>query len=139
MTTPDFSAHIQVCPSFNDTDPMGIVWHGNYAKFFERVREVLFRRFDYSYDQMARSGYAYPIIEMSVKYRHPWRLEELATVSVTLTEYENRLVTDYEVRALDGTLKTTARIVQLAIDLKTKEGLLQCPPVLFERLGVKPS
>ena len=72
MTTSDFSAHIQVCPSFNDTDPMGIVWHGNYAKFFERVREVLFRRFDYSYDQMARSGYAYPIIEMSVKYRHPF-------------------------------------------------------------------
>ncbi len=97
------------------------------------------RRFDYSYDEIARSGYAYPIIEMSVKYRHPWCLEETVTVSVTLTEYENRIVTDYEVCGSDGTLKTTTRTVQMALDLKTKEGLLQCPPVFFEKLGVKPS
>lgn len=76
---------------------------------------------------------------MSVKYRHPWCLEETATVSVTLTEYENRIVTDYEVCGSDGTLKTTTRTVQMALDLKTKEGLLQCLPVFFEKLGVKPS
>ncbi len=137
MTNPDFTAQIQICPSFHDTDPMGIVWHGNYAKFFERAREVLFRRFHYDYAQMAQSGFAYPIVDMSVKFRHPWHLEELATVSVTLTEYENRLVTDYEVRSSDGTLKTTARIIQMAFDLTTQEGLLQCPPVLFEKLGIK--
>lgn len=132
-----FTASVDFIPSFNDTDPMGIVWHGTYLRFFEKAREVLFRSLHYGYKEMRESGYAYPVVDVHIKYRRPWLLEARATVKVTLTEYENRLVTEYEViDAESNTLLTTARIVQMAFDLKTREGLLECPTVLFEKLGV---
>lgn len=137
MTTDKrFTAQIEVTPSFNDTDPMGIVWHGAYIRFFERVREELFRSFAYGYKEMKESGYAYPVVDLQIKYRKPWLLEEKARVAVSLTEYENRLVTEYRVTRLDGTLLTRATIVQMAVDLKTQEGLLESPAILFEKLGV---
>ncbi len=137
MTTEDrFTTEIEITPSFNDTDPMGIVWHGTYIRFFERAREQLFRRFDYGYKAMKESGYAYPVVDLHIKYRRPWHLEEKATVKVTLTEYENRVATEYRVTRFDGTLLTVATIVQMAVDLKTHEGLLESPTILFEKLGV---
>ncbi len=126
---------ILVKPSFNETDPMGIVWHGNYLKFFERAREVLFHTLDYDYSAMQESGFSFPVVDVQIKYRHPWKLQQEALVSVRIEEYENRLVTAYEVKTEDGTILTTARIVQMAFDMKIGCALMMCPPILFRKLG----
>ncbi len=34
---------------FNETDPIGIVWHGNYLKYFEEGREAFGRHYKISY------------------------------------------------------------------------------------------
>ena len=56
---------------FFDLDPMNIVWHGNYVKYFEQARCELLRHINYDYPQMKASGYYWPIIDMRLKYIKP--------------------------------------------------------------------
>ena len=53
---------------FNDCDPMGIVWHGNYINYFERARCALLDRIGYNYIEMEKSGYMFPVTEVKAKY-----------------------------------------------------------------------
>ncbi len=65
---PDLSHEIELSPAFHDLDPMNIVWHGNYVKYLELARNALMAKFNYDYPQMHESGYAWPIVDLRVKY-----------------------------------------------------------------------
>jgi acyl-CoA thioester hydrolase len=85
---------------FEDTDAYGIVYYANYLKFMERARSDMIRAV--GVDQAAelhRSGSAYAVVEVDIKYRRPGRLgDDLQVVS------EVQQVTDARVTAafLDG-------------------------------------
>ena len=71
---------------FFDLDPMNIVWHGNYARFLELGRCDFLDRLDYNYTQMQESGYAFPIVEMRLKYVAPIRFRQDFVVITTLSD-----------------------------------------------------
>jgi acyl-CoA thioester hydrolase len=120
---------------FFDLDPMHIVWHGNYARFLEQGRCELLDRLDYNYARMEASGFAFPIVEMRVKYVAPIRFRQEFVVTTTLVEFENRLRFDYVIRDLaSGTVLTRARTIQVAVRIDTGELCLECPPVLIEKV-----
>lgn len=136
---PDLSHEIEVVPAFYDVDPMEIVWHGHYAKYLELVRNALMSRFDYSYARMRESGYAWPIVDMRLKYVRSARLGEPVKVRAEIIEYENRLRIAYLLtEASSGRVLNKASTTQVAVDLRTGEMQYVCPPVLWERLGVQP-
>lgn len=136
---PDLSLEIEVVPAFYDVDPMEIVWHGHYAKYLELVRNALMSRFDYSYARMRESGYAWPIVDMRLKYVRSARLGEPVKVRAEIIEYENRLRIAYLLtEASSGRVLNKASTTQVAVDLRTGEMQYVCPPVLWERLGVQP-
>jgi acyl-CoA thioester hydrolase len=119
---------------FFDLDPMNVVWHGNYARFLEIARSDLLDRMDYNYSQMEASGFAFPIVEMRLKYVAPIRFRQDFVVTTTLIEYENRLRLDYLIRDLaSGTVLTRARTTQVAVRIDTGELCLESPPVLIEK------
>ncbi|MGA3002568.1 MAG: thioesterase family protein [Acetobacteraceae bacterium] len=119
---------------FFDLDPMNVVWHGNYARFLEIARSDLLDRMDYNYSQMEASGFAFPIVEMRLKYVAPIRFRQDFVVTTTLIEYENRLRLDYVIRDLaSGTVLTRARTTQVAVRIDTGELCLESPPVLIEK------
>ena len=68
---------------FEDTDAYGIVYYANYLKFMERARSDMIRAV--GVDQAAelrRSGSAYAVVEVDIKYRRPARLgDDLQVVS----------------------------------------------------------
>jgi acyl-CoA thioester hydrolase len=68
---------------FEDTDAYGIVYYANYLKFMERARSDMIRAV--GVDQAAelkRSGSAYAVVEVDIKYRRPGRLgDDLQVVS----------------------------------------------------------
>ena len=43
------SETVQLRVRFSETDPLGIVWHGNYIKYFEEGREAFGRKYGISY------------------------------------------------------------------------------------------
>jgi acyl-CoA thioester hydrolase len=68
---------------FEDTDTAGIVYYANYLKFMERARSDMLRAV--GIDQRAeleRSGNAYAVAEVAIKYRKPAFLgDDLVVVS----------------------------------------------------------
>jgi len=135
----ELSHEIDVTPAFYDIDVMEIVWHGHYAKYLEQARCALLAKFDYDYPRMRESGYAWPIVDMRLKYVRPAAYGQRLTVRATIVEWENRLRIDYVIRdAATGRKVNQATTTQVAVDLATREMCFVCPPVLWQRLGVEP-
>ena len=72
MISVEATAKIQ----FYDVDAMQVVWHGNYARFLELARCALLEKIGYSYPEMARSGYFWPVVDMRIKYVRPVRMAQ---------------------------------------------------------------
>jgi acyl-CoA thioester hydrolase len=130
------SETVRACPQFYDIDPMNVMWHGNYPRFLELARTALLARIGYGYDEMAASGYAWPVVDMHIRYYRPLRLGEWIEISASITEWENRLKIEYLSRdARSGKKTTKAHTIQVAFDVKTETMLWQTPPVLHEKLA----
>ena len=135
----DLTTELALSPAFHDCDPMNVVWHGNYFKYLELARCKLLQRFDYDYPQMHESGYLWPVVDARIKYIRPLRFAQPLVVAVQLTEWENRLKFEYQIR--DGETEqvlTRAHTIQVAIEAASGEMLYVCPPVLWQKLGVTP-
>lgn len=134
---PELAHEIDVVPAFHDLDPMAVVWHGHYLKYFELARCALLQRFDYDYMEMRDSGYIWPIVDMRTKYVRSARFNQKLKVRAQIVEWENRLKIEYLVRdAMSGLVLTRAHTIQVAVEVSTGEMQYVSPPVLFERLGL---
>ena len=136
-TRSDLSHTLDISPAFYDLDPMDIVWHGNYVKYLELARNALMAKYDYDYPQMRASGYAWPIVDLRLKYVGMVSYGMAIRVHARIVEWESRLKIEYEIRcAASGKRLTKATSVQVALDIHTKEMCWVCPPVLWEKLGI---
>ncbi|MGL4861035.1 MAG: acyl-CoA thioesterase [Enterobacteriaceae bacterium] len=139
LTDSRFTAEVELQVPFHDVDMMGVVWHGNYFRYFEVAREALLNQFDYGYRQMRESGYLWPVVDSQVKYRDVLKFEQRFRVRATLEEYENRLRIGYQIfDAHSGKRTTRAYTIQVAVNAQTEEICFVSPDILFERMGVKP-
>lgn len=137
--TPDLSHEIELLPAFHEIDLMEVVWHGHYLKYLEQARSALLRRFDYDFTGMRDSGFAWPIVDVRLKYIAPARLGSAIRVRAEIVEWENRLRIAYRITdAATGTRLHEATTIQLAVDMATGKTCFVCPPVLWQRLGVAP-
>jgi acyl-CoA thioester hydrolase len=136
----NWSAEVELQVQFFDLDPMQIVWHGNYVKYLEIARCALFDHIDYNYEQMKASGYAWPVIDMHLRYIGSARFGQKILLRATLVEWENRMKIDYLITdTASGKRLTRASTTQVAVDIASGEMCFVSPPVLFEKLGVQPS
>lgn len=139
LNDPRFTAEVELTVPFHDVDMMGVVWHGNYFRYFEIAREALLNQFNYGYRQMKESGYLWPVVDTRVKYRDVLTFEQRFRVRARLEEYENRLRIGYEiVDAASGKRTTTGYTIQVAVEEKSREMSFVSPDILFERMGVIP-
>jgi len=129
------SASVTIDIPFHDVDMMGIVWHGRYAKYLEIAREAMLSTIDYSIAQMKASGYAWPVIEMKLRYAQPLRFEQRIRVQADLVEFEHRLKIDYRIfDESSGRRLTKAHTVQVALDVTSGEMLFASPRALLDRV-----
>ena len=134
---PELSHAIEITPIFGEVDIMEVVWHGHYVRYMEQARSALLARFDYDYPQMRASGYAWPVVDLHIKYVRPAAFGQRLEVRATIVEWESRLGIDYRITdAASGERLTRARTLQVAVDIATREMCFVCPRVLWERLGV---
>jgi acyl-CoA thioester hydrolase len=128
-------AEVEITVEFYDLDPLKVVWHGNYFNYFEVGRRALLEKIGYSYEEMEKSGYAFPVIEISAKYLGWLKFKDRARIKAILMEYENRLMIRYEIRnAQTGQLATKGSSTQLAFDIKNNESCFVCPSVLTKKV-----
>ena len=132
------SASICIKAQFYDIDPMNVVWHGHYARFFEQARCQLLDSIDYNYSAMKESGYIWPIVDMQVRYVRPIKCFQKFIVTATIVEYLNRLKIKYEIADKDsGEILTKAHTIQLAIKADTGELCIETPAIISEKIEAK--
>ncbi len=135
---PDWSAEVELSPAFHDLDPMAVVWHGHYLKYFELARCALLQKIDYDYPQMRDSGFAWPVVDFRSKYVGTLRYEQKVKVGAKITEWENRLKIEYLVTDLEsGKVLTRAYSIQVAVDMRTHEMCFSSPKILLQKLGLE--
>lgn len=69
---------------FSETDAMGIVWHGNYLKYFEDAREYLCREFGLTHLELYNNGYFTPIVKQEIEHKMPIHYGDNISISVYL-------------------------------------------------------
>ena len=120
---------------FHDCDPMNVVWHGNYPRYFEVARCKLLRLFNYDYLDMQASGYMWPIVDMRLKYVGSAKFTQMITVTATLVEYENRIKINYLITDKNSGAKLTkGYTIQAAVSMESNELQFESPAILIEKL-----
>lgn len=116
---------------FNEVDPMGIVWYGRYAVYFEEGAAELGRRCGLSYADFFEAGLRAPIAQYHVDYLRPLVLDEEFVVRCSLIWNEGaRLNTEYELVKADGTTAVRGYTVQVFTRDTDGQVCLVMPPLL---------
>lgn len=126
-------AEVEILVPFFDVDSMDVVWHGHYVKYLEVARCALLDRIGHNYVQMRDAGYAWPIIDLQLRYVRGARFGQRLSVRADLVEWENRLKINYLITdAETGERMTRGSTVQVAVEIATREMLLASPKVFVE-------
>jgi acyl-CoA thioester hydrolase len=125
-------AEIEFEVPFFDVDSMEVVWHGHYVKYLEVARCALLDKLGHNYQQMRASGYAWPIIDLQLRYVRGAQFGQRIKVRADLIEWENRLKINYLISdAASGERLTRASSVQVAVEIASREMQLASPRVLL--------
>ena len=126
-------AEIELQVQFYDVDMMEIVWHGHYVKYFEQARCALLDKLDHNYRQMRDSGYAWPVIDLQLRYVRGAVFGQKLNVRANLVEWENRLKINYLISDVEtGERLTRAVSVQVAVNMHNREMQLASPKVFTD-------
>ncbi|MBL4621500.1 MAG: acyl-CoA thioesterase [Immundisolibacteraceae bacterium] len=134
------SATISTEIQFYQLDPMKVVWHGNYAEFFEQARSRLLTKLKYNYAEMEASGYLWPVIKMEIKYVKPLVLGQKINVTATLVEFEQRMRIKYLIVDADsGQRLTKAQTIMVAVNAETGQMCFSSPQILLDKVAEWPA
>jgi acyl-CoA thioester hydrolase len=75
---------VEIRVIYGDTDQAGIVYYGNYLRFFEAARGAFLRERGRSYLEIEALGFTMPVMEAHAKYLRPARYDDLLRVDARL-------------------------------------------------------
>lgn len=126
-----YSVQINIDVPFFDIDMMQVVWHGHYVKYLEQARCALLAELGYDYPTMLASHYAWPIIDLQLRYVQAATFGQQLHVRAELVEWKNRLKIHYLITdAITNQRITRASSIQVAVDMKTHEMQLVSPAAM---------
>jgi len=115
---------------FSESDAMGVVWHGNYLKYFEDGRESLGKKFKMTYQNMYKHGFLIPIVHVDLDYKAPIHFgEEMEIKTKLIYTQVAKVIHEYEVWNLStGKLSCVGRTEQVFLNEKSRSLELFIPP-----------
>ena len=127
----------QFAVPFYDLDPMQVVWHGNYLKYFDTTREELC--FALGFDPEAyykKTKILFPIIKTSTKHIVSLHHRDQFTCKAVVKEARYKIVVDFEIRLNNnGILCAKGRSEQVAVKYPETEILFEIPDDIRKTLG----
>ena len=121
---------------FHDIDPMEVVWHGNYFKYFELARCAVLRQINYDYPEMRGSGFAWPIVDIRSKFIAAARYSDQLQVAAVIVEWEFKLRIKYFVaNARSGQIISKGYSDQVAVNIETMEMEFGSPHCLLKAIA----
>ena len=119
---------------YAETDQMGVVYHGNYAQYFELGRVEWLRSMGITYKSMEDNGIMLPVISLHIDYKKSALYDDLLTVQTKLKSRPMvKIEFDYSLLNESGELLATANTVLAFMDKKTGRPI-KCPDYILEKL-----
>jgi acyl-CoA thioester hydrolase len=63
----------EILVKFNEADPLGIVWHGHYVRYFEDGREAFGNKYGLRYLDIYKHGYTVPVVNVECNFKKSLR------------------------------------------------------------------
>lgn len=116
---------------FNETDPLGIVWHGYYITYFEDGREAFGRKHGISYLDVDQYGFTTPIVKSICEHKLSLRYGDVARIETTIVDSPAaKMIFRYTIYDDKDTVVCTGETIQVFLD---KNGdLMLTNPTFFE-------
>tara|TARA_R110001592_G_scaffold178278_1_gene418993 strand:+ start:21519 stop:21863 length:345 start_codon:yes stop_codon:yes gene_type:complete len=114
---------------------MGVVYHGNYAQFFEIGRIDWLRSFGISYKNMEENNVMLPVVSLQCNFKKSAEFDDEITVKTTLKKIPTvKIEFEYEIFNQKNQLLTTGYTMLAFINKKTKKPM-RCPEYILEKLS----
>ena len=108
---------------YHDTDSYGIVWHGNYLKWYEQARCDLCDELGFPLDKLANNeGIIFPIVNINLRYKSAAKLYDNLVIETEIKEFTRaKIVFEQIIKNKDDeTVYNIAEITAVATDLNGK-------------------
>ena len=127
----------QIRVRYAETDQMKVVYHGNYAQYFEVARVECIRELGLTYKKIEEMGYVMPIVDLQIKYLQPAHYDDLLTIKTRLNELptNHKIEFNHEVYNESGILLTLGKVSLYFLETKTLTKTTM-PSEMFDKLSI---
>ena len=116
-----FEHQIKFRVLYSDTDKMGYMYYGQYAKYLEMGRVEALRSLGLSYKSMEDTGVMLPVLDLKLKYLKPLFYDDEVTLTTKVCDMpEARIYFEYELKNPKGELTTLAKTTLVFININGK-------------------
>ena len=123
----------EILVRFNEADPLGIVWHGHYIRYFEDGREAFGNMHGIGYLEVYKLGFVIPVVSVQCDFKRSLRYGDRVIVETKYipTEAAKIKFTYRLFNAATGQVVATGSSVQ--VFLSKDDSVLQLAnPPFFE-------
>ncbi|MBM7649251.1 acyl-CoA thioester hydrolase [Bacillus ectoiniformans] len=93
---------------YAETDAMQVVYHGQYAVWFELGRTQLIEDLGFNYAEMEKEGFVSPVLDIHLSYKKPFRYGDTAWIHTWIDRYNGvRTTYGYEIKNAQGEVCVT--------------------------------
>jgi acyl-CoA thioester hydrolase len=125
---------VEIRIRYGETDQMGIVYHGNYAQYFEIGRTEWLRKLGITYKQMEAEGIKLPVVSLAVNFKKSVGYDDVVKVITKLKKRPTASIEfDYELLNEQGEIVTTGNTVLAFININTNRPT-RCPKHILDKL-----
>jgi acyl-CoA thioester hydrolase len=129
------TSETQIRVRYGETDQMGVVYHGNYALYFEQARTEALRQIDITYKSLETFGVMMPVVSLHTDFKRSAKYDDLLTIKTSMKELPTaKIVLDYEVLNEEGLLLATGSSTLVFMDKKTNRPT-RCPEHLYQKFN----
>jgi|TARA_B100000809_G_scaffold60596_1_gene57172 acyl-CoA thioester hydrolase len=120
---------------YSETDQMGVVYHGNYAQFFEMGRTEWLRSLGVTYKDMEMNGIILPVVSLNLTFIKSALYDDILTIHTFLKkEPMVKIEFNYEIKnQLDELICTGSSVLAFMNSKNMKP--TRCPDYLLKGLG----
>jgi len=122
---------------FYDLDPLRMVWHGNYLKYFDIARTELFISSGVDlFDYFEKTNYLFPITKTSTKHIVSLKYRDEFRCKATCIEAQYKIVIEFKIRLVKNNQICAKGISeQVAVKYPEMEMMFEIPKDIRKALG----
>ena len=128
------SSKTQIKVRYGETDQMGVVYHGNYAQYFEIARIDWLEKLGFSYKKLEDNGIMLPVVALNTQFKSSALFDDVLTITTNLTKIPTaKIEFEYELHNQKGELLTFGNTVLVFVSKEFRRPI-KCPENMLRKI-----